>query len=101
MIHFVVQQKLTQHCKSNYTPIKNKLNICACVCVCVCVCVYTGGKKKNKRTGVEKRWERKANSLLIPGTGSSRHPKGRMLSYVPETTQCISGSDWGSESCAF
>lgn len=50
--------------------------------MCVCVCVYTGGKKKNKRTGVEKRWERKANSLLIPGTGSSRHPKGRMLSYV-------------------
>ena len=24
LIHFVVQQKLTQHCKANYTPIKKK-----------------------------------------------------------------------------
>ena len=67
----------------------------------VCVCVHWGKKRIIKRTGVEKRWERKGNSLLILGMGSNRHPKGRMLSYVPETTQCISGSDWGSESCAF
>ena len=69
--------------------------------MCVCVCVYIGEKEKNKRTGVEKRWERKGNNLLFPGTGSSRHPKGWMFSYVPETIQFTSGSDWGFESCAF